>query len=342
MVRGSIKAATAAGFIWLLIPAITLAWTIFPNLGDERAGTASMQFLKLGAGARAAAMGNSVASDVDGGFGLYWNPATLVWGQNKEVALSHNFWVNDISYDFAGISVKLGDDRALGASVIYLGTPDMNVTDEYHPYGTGEKFGFADFAFGLSFCQRLTEYFSFGATGKYAQEGLENLRMKGFLLDLGTYYQTNFHGTRFAVTLSNFGQQVKPGGSYVYTNPTGERIPKSYQSFSPPTIFRIAMATDVINHDNSRLQTCIQLDHPTDNSESFSFGTEYGLNKSLFLRFGYKDLFRIGSDTRNIQSYSLGFGINARLFSTDCGIDYAFSSLGDLGKSNTFSFQWSF
>lgn len=318
-----------------LLPGLALSWTIFPKLGEERAGTASMQFLKLGAGARAAAMGNSITSGSEDAYSLYWNPAIMVWGENRQLAISHNFWVVDINYDFVGYSMKLNDDRAIGVSLIYLGTADMDVTDEYHPYGTGETFGFADFAAGLSFCQRLTDYFSFGATAKYAEENLENLKMRGFLLDLGTYYQTNFHGTRFSVTLSNFGQQVKPSGSYAYTNPSGELIPKSYQSFSPPTVFRIGMATDLMVNDGARWQATVQLDHPTDNAEAFSFGTEYKYGNNLFLRGGW----RLNNDT---QSYSLGVGLKIPMLSTNSKLDYAYSSLGDLGGSNTISLQWSF
>lgn len=313
------------------------AWNIFPNLGDERAGTASMQFLKLGAGARAAAMGNAVAASTLDAYGLYWNPAAVVWTDGQQLALSHNLWVVDINYSFMGFSTKWGDDRAIGFTAVYLGTADMDVTDEYHPYGTGEKFGFADFALGLTVSQRLTDYFSFGATVKYAQESLENLRMRGGLLDLGTYYQTNYHGTSFAVTLSNFGQQFKPGGSYNYTNLSGEIIPKSYQSFSPPAVFRIAATTDLLNRNrNSNIwKASLQLDHPTDNAESFSMGTEYGFNQNLFLRGGYK----LNNDS---QSYSLGLGLKFKMLSTNGGLDYAFSALGPLGNANIFSFYWSF
>jgi len=312
-----------------------LAWNIFPNLGDERAGTASMQFLKLGAGAKAAAMGNSMSANPDGAFGLYWNPATLVWAGKAEVAVSHNFWVVDINYDFVGYSMKFGDDAAFGASALFLGTNEMNVTDEYHPFGTGETFGFSDVAFGLSYSQRLTDYFSFGGTAKYAQESLDDLKMHGFLLDLGTYYQTNFHGTSFAVTLTNFGQQVKPDGGYTYVNPSGEEIPKSYQSFSPPTIFRIGMTANLMNNGGSAWLASVQLDHPTDNAEAFVFGTEYGIGNMLFLRGGY----RTNSDS---QDFSLGTGIKLNIGAMDGELDYAFAFVGDLGHSNLFSFRWGF
>jgi len=335
MVRLLINAVALIAAILMIQAPDARAWNIFPNLGDERAGTASLQFLKLGAGAKAAAMGNAMSANPDGAFGLYWNPATLVWTDKVEAAFSHNAWVADIYYDFAGCSMKLGEDAAIGASVLFLGTEEMNVTDEYHPYGTGETFGFSDIAFGLSFARRLTDYFSFGGTAKFAQESLDDLKMRGFLLDLGTYYQTNFHDTRFAVTLTNFGQQVKPDGAYNYTNPSGEIIPKSYQSFSPPTVFRIGLSAYLMNNGNGKWLTSFQLDHPTDNAEAFVFGTEYGIGDRLFIRSGYK----FNNDT---QSFSVGAGFLLNVAGTEGQLDYAFSSVGDLGGSNLFSIRWGF
>ncbi len=311
------------------------SFNLFPNLGDERVGTASMQFLKLGAGARAAALGNSVAAMSIDGYSLYWNPAGLVWGGDRQLALSHNIWVVDVSYDYLGYGMKIGTEQAIGLSVIYLGTDRMNVTDEYHPFGTGETFGYADVAVGLSYSRRLTGYFSFGTTLKYAQENIENLTSRGILLDIGTYYQMDFRRTRFAATLSNFGQQVKPGGSYIYTNLTGEEIEKSYQSFSPPNTFRIAVAVDVLNQNTNLLQASFQLDHPTDNAEHFSLGAEYSFSDMIFARGGYK----LNYDTQN---FSLGAGLKVGFLSTETMLDYAFISLGDLGNSNLFSFHWSF
>ena len=121
----------------------------------------------------------------------------------------------------------------------------------------------------------------------------------------------------------------------MYTNPSGEIIPKTYQSFSPPTVFRIGMATDLMNGGGSRWQATMQLDHPTDNAEAFSFGTEYIYSKNLFLRGGW----RLNNDT---QSYSLGVGVKIPLLSTNSMLDYAYSSVGDLGGANIISLQWSF
>lgn len=335
MVNRAVKYWITISAVLVSLVNVSSAFNPFPNLGDERVGTASMQFLKLGAGARAAAMGNSIAAMTIDGYSLYWNPAGLVWGGDRQLAISHNMWVVDVNYDYFGYGMKFGTEQAIGISVLYLGTDRMNVTDEYHPFGTGETFGYADAAVGLTYSRRLTGYFSFGATFKYAQENIEDLTSRGILLDLGTFYQMDYLRTRFAVTMTNFGQQIKPGGSYIYTNLTGDEIEKSYQSFSPPNTFRLALAMDIMNQGMNIWQASFQLDHPTDNAENLSFGTEYAMNDLLFLRGGYK----LDSDN---QSYSLGVGLKVNFLSTETMFDYAFITVGDLGNSNMFSFHWSF
>jgi len=75
---------------------------LFPTLGGQRAGISTAQFLKIGVGARASALGDAfvaIANDVSA---LYWNPAGLVQFKNDEIIFSHNKWVVDINHDFLG------------------------------------------------------------------------------------------------------------------------------------------------------------------------------------------------------------------------------------------------
>ncbi len=71
-------------FALLLMPKWIMLGRYSPISAMRRAGTASMQFLKLGAGARAAAMGNSIAATSVDGYALYWNPAALVWNESPK------------------------------------------------------------------------------------------------------------------------------------------------------------------------------------------------------------------------------------------------------------------
>ncbi len=163
---------------------------------------------------------------------------------------------------------------------------EMPVTTEFAPFGTGEYFGFSDIALGFSYARKMTEQFSFGGTVKYIEESLDKLKMRGVLIDLGTYYWTGLGSTRFAVTVSNFGNELSPDGTIVLV---GNRDEKSeWQSFAPPTMFRIGFAFEPYESMEHRVTTSVQLNHPNDNSENFSFGFEYAWRKVFFLRGGYK------------------------------------------------------
>ena len=61
----------------------------------------------------------------------------------------------------------------------------------------------------------MTDKFSVGGTVRYIEETLDKLKMRGIMIDLGTYYWTGLGSTRFAVTVSNFGNQMSPDGKVV-------------------------------------------------------------------------------------------------------------------------------
>jgi long-subunit fatty acid transport protein len=316
--------------LFLLVSScIAHGWSIFPNLGEERVGTSSVTFLKIGVGARAEAMGGSFVAMADDGTCLFYNPAGMELLEQNQVVFTHTEWAVDIKHEFFGYVQRLGD-FSVGFSFIALHTEDMPVTDEYHPYGTGEYFSYADFAGGLSFSYRFTRHFTFGLTAKYVQENLDDLRTKGLLLDLGTSYYTGLAGTRFAVVLRNFGPQLGPGGSYSLRTITGEEIDKSYQKFSPPTLFTIGFAFEPWQSAEHRLTTSSQLNHPTDNAESFALGLEYAYNEFLMLRSGYK----LNVEEEN---FSLGAGVKLKLWDRILAVDYSYTGFSYLGNSNRFT-----
>ncbi|MCB9250238.1 MAG: hypothetical protein H6613_17645 [Ignavibacteriales bacterium] len=50
----------------------------------------------------------------------------------------------------------------------------------------------------------MTEQFSFGASIRYIEETLDKLKMRGVMVDLGTYYWTGLGTTRFAGNNNKF------------------------------------------------------------------------------------------------------------------------------------------
>lgn len=300
---------------------------LFPVLGGQRAGISTAQFLKIGVGGRASAMGDAfvaIANDVSA---LYWNPAGLSQFSENQVMFSHNEWLIDINHDFIGAVYHLDSDNSVGIGLTSLSMDKMKVTTEFAPFGTGEYFSFSDVAIALTYARKMTEQFSIGGTVRYIEETLDKLKMRGLLIDLGTFYWTGLGSTRFAVTVSNFGNDMAPDGEVLLI---GQRSKSNWQSFSPPTMFRIGFALDPYEDEINKLTTSIQLNHPNDNSENFVIGAEYAYDNLFFLRGGYK--FNVDE-----QNFSFGSGVSLPLSIAVVTVDYAFSNFTKLGSVHRFS-----
>jgi len=316
--------------VMMLLNSAAFGWQIFPSLGEERSGTSAMTFLKIGVGARSASLAGAYTATATDVFALYHNPAGIAFNDKDTFGFAYRQWVVDFKHSFFGVTKHIDDANVLGAFLITLGTDSFEITDEYHPLGTGEMFDYSDFAAGLTYAIRLTDYFSFGINLKYAQENLGDLKMRAGLLDLGTLYQTDYFGTRFAINVSNFGGRINPDGDYQYQTISGEWITKNYQSFSSPTVFKISAAFDPIATQGNRLTWVTQLNHPTDNAENIALGAEYSFQEMFFLRGGYL----INS---TVENFSAGAGIKFNINRFEGAFDFAYTDMKDLGGTNIFS-----
>ncbi|HQJ46317.1 MAG TPA: hypothetical protein PK195_06725, partial [Ignavibacteriaceae bacterium] len=109
-----------------LISQINIYSQIFRDI--SKVGTTAGQFLKIGPGARAIAMGGSYVGVSDDIFAAYYNPAGIAINSgNGQVAFSHTQWLADISYDFAAVSLNLESFGALFFSVTSLRVPEDKV-----------------------------------------------------------------------------------------------------------------------------------------------------------------------------------------------------------------------
>ncbi len=299
----------------------------FPTLGGQRAGISTLQFLKMGVGGRATAMSDAFIAVADDASALYWNPAGLAFAKQNEVMFSHNSWVADISQEFVGGFYKLSESDVIGLSLTSLHMENMEVTDEFNPFGNGQYFGFGDISFAFSYSRKMTDQFSIGLSVRYVEETLDRLKMRGVLIDIGTMYWTGLGSTRFAVAVTNFGNEFAPDGEVTLW---GGRTNSKWQAFSPPTMFRIGFAFEPLQTVKNRITTSIQLNHPNDNSENISIGAEYDYAKIVSLRAGYK----INVDE---QGLTAGAGVNLPLGIGNVSVDYGYSAFSRLGSIHRFS-----
>lgn len=315
---------------------------LVPNLGGQRTGISALQFLKIGVGGRGVALGESFTAMANDASALYWNPAGMTQFPDNQVYVSHTNYVVDIRHQFLGLVYHLTPNDHLGASVTSLHMDEMEITTETQPSGTGRYFKFGDLALGLSYARRMTDQFSFGLTAKYVEETLDVLKMGGLLVDIGTYYWTGIGSMRFAVVVTNFGSNMEPKGEVTLLS--GEKR-TAFQSFSPPTLFKIGFAMEPWQTDEHRVTTSVQLNHPNDNVENIRAGVEYEWNKMLALRAGFKRTIGeqlLGTDDTGEEDLSFGVGVRAPVGFTDVIVDYAFTNFNRLGGIHRFSLGFTF
>ena len=216
----------------------------------------------------------------------------------------------------------------------------MMETTEYHPDGTGNYFTFQDRFFGVTYGAKMTDRFSFGITLKHVSEVLENYTMDAVLMDVGTFYWTGYKSLRFCASLSHFGKQAGPDGTYlkrILDRGSGDEIEEftDFETFSPPTMFRVGGAFDPIEKENQHLTISLQLNHPVDNAEYIVTGLEYTFMNMLFLRGGYKS-------NKKEENLTLGAGLIVPVGPIKIRADYGYANFKHLSDPKRFSIGFSF
>lgn len=307
---------------------------ILPTYGDSRTATTGWQFLKINPDAHAAGMSESYLAQVSDVSALYWNPAGITkLDSNKiHIAVSHTDYVADTHVEFAGLVYRLGSNTLVGASLQYFDAGEMDVTTEFLPQGTGQTFRATDVAFGISLARELTEQFSFGVTAKYVRENLASVHNQNVVFDFGFQYDIGMANTRFAVGLQSFGFNTEPSGEIETVLLSGDTLLTEFTEIAVPTVFRLGFAWDAIKNERNILTTSAQLNHPTDNNESYSLGVEYGWKEIFFARTGYTFA------TDRAFYPSLGFGLQLKKHFGTVKLDYGFQYQNILGAINRIGF----
>jgi hypothetical protein len=328
--------------IFLVLFSMHASSQLLPNLGGQRVGISSLQFLKIGVGGRGAGMGESMVAVADDISALFWNPAGTVLDEQNGIMVAHGEWLVDMKHDFLGVTYHLTSDDVMGFSVISLRTDDMQVTTEMQPFGTGEYFHYSDLALGVTYSKKMTSQFSFGTTVRYVQENLATLKIQTVLFDIGTFYSTGLGTSRIGVAVSNFGSDVSPTGQAQLVD--GSTV-SSFQSFSPPTVFKFGIAFEPLQTDDQRITTSVQLNHPNDNAEDVRFGIEYGWSDWLRLRVGLRRPIGgswFSTNQSSADDYSFGIGAIAPLPFTTASFDYAYTNFNTLGGVHRISLSFTY
>lgn len=316
-----------------------------------KTGTTAAKFLSIGIGPRANAMGGAFTSIVDDASSLYWNPAGAATLNKYEAMFTHTnlFKDLDISLNFAAIVIPTDGWGNFGASVTALDYGTMDVTTEYYPEGTGEKFSAASYAFTVSYARYITEDFLVGANVKYIREEIFNSSAEGVAFDVGTIFNTPFYGIKFSSIISNFGPKLQITGEDLLvrydSDPTregnNETVDAYYKTdkFELPIKLQIGLSKEFQLFENQSFTLAVDATHSNDNAEYVNIGGELALFDDLFyLRGGYKALFLEDSQ----EGLTLGVGVNYGLEVINFAFDYSYQEFEYLGNTHSFGVRLRF
>lgn len=195
---------------------------------SNTAGTSGAQFLKLGAGARAASMGDAFTAIADDAFAAYYNPAGLSRMARPQFGGAHSAMFEGVTYQSLSFVVPFGrgegrervetqgNKHALGLSIYYLGVGDIERRsgDTTNAVGT---FSAGDSAYALSYSYAANDRLSLGFNGKYIHQTIDAYSASAMAADAGVLYRVNPEGER-PVTVGGTVRHIGSGIGYAGQN----------------------------------------------------------------------------------------------------------------------------
>lgn len=320
----------------LLLGVLALSVSAGPVFAQSKVGTTVGQFLLIEPSAREAGMGNAGSTTFEEIQSMYYNPGAIGHLHQSGVQFSHVPWLADITYDYVGGVLCLGELGNIFGSVTSLNSGEIDVRTVDQPLGTGEKYTVSDLAFGLGYGRQISERFSIGVQITYMQETIWHSSMNAFALNVGTVYQVSENGLRIGASISNWGTRGQFDGrdlrilfdQNVAAHGDNNQIPAELlaNDFPLPILFRVGLGLPIVVDENNRIQLALDAYHPSDNQESVSFGGEWLFFKTFAVRAGYQNLFLTDSEV----GLTLGAGLQYQMDDMNLNFDYAWLDNGRL------------
>ncbi|MEA1882326.1 MAG: hypothetical protein U9N31_08005 [Candidatus Marinimicrobia bacterium] len=291
----------------------------------QKKGSYAGGFLRMGASARAMAMGSGFTAEIDAGFAAYHNPASLVFTNRRQLGFSHHFLPLERRFMAANFSAQLPPSASVGVAWISAGTDKIDgrsSSGEHTQYlSTSED------AFMISFAQRIFPWFSIGLNIKILKHQLPmntmDLAGKGMGMDFGVFIQTE-KGANLAFMVQDLNSRYQwktdkifeRGKVYVEQFPTFYRIGTT---FNYGKVYLTADGGMVMNGKDLLGYT-------------IRMGGEYPYMDHYFIRAG------LGNGRM-----SVGVGVDWSLLKdNDAKLDYAFVFENPAGTAHIFTYAFTF
>ena len=280
----------------------------------EDRGTATAQFLKFGAGARALALGGAYTARAGDAGVLSWNPAAAARVNAPNAAtLTHGKYLEGLAFSHAAY-VRQAGPQAVGISALYF---SPGALEEKDADGARQgDFRPSETAAGLTWARRFETGglapFSLGVTAKWIASKITRQAHTG-ALDVGVLFDLDRSGR---IRLGGVAQNIGPGLRYVsHTDPL-------------PLTVKLGAAVQV----TPNWVLSFDAVQPRDNESSFALGSEMpvwtGPRSSARLRFGLDT--RTPADLEGWAGFTTGLGLEVGVWT----LDYAFVPYDELGNAH--------
>jgi len=311
---------------------------------QSNVGTTAAQFLGIGVGARAMAMGGAFTSMVGEPSSMYWNPGSISNTENNQVEILNTNWLIDTQWHYLGYINKINHRSAMGVNLFYLDYGEEEITTIYEQGGTGNYWSAYDLSLGLYYGMDLTNKFSFGGGAKYIKQSIYNETASTIAIDVGLLYQNYTNNYRIGMSISNVGLNMILKGNDLYFNcdpdpdnlGNNDNIPCVLETgeYPLPIFYRIGFSKDFNINDNLLFTTSSDWVIPSDDVEHLNIGFEFNYSDKGYLRFGYRQLGK--QDTE--EGLTFGIGGKWNIYGRNLNINYNYHDFGIFGYVQYFEF----
>lgn len=282
---------------------VSLVFFCFVSVFSQNIKT-GLPFLKLGADARSAAIGEAFTAIINDHSSFYYNPASIRLSDRRQLSLSHREGFAETTSDYLGATIP-GEDVSVAVSAFTTSVNDIEV--RLRPGDAEGTFGARNAAIGVGAAISVSDNLTAGISGKLLYEKIYIDEASGYSFDGGILYKFA-DDVNIGLSILNLGKMgvLRSERSVL---PTTVRIGGSYGTSLSTEISLLASGDFVKTFNDDGLHLHI--------------GAETVYDSMFMVRAGYQTGYEI-------KSFSGGVGVQYGIIR----FDYAFIPMNGAFSSN--------